>query len=47
VRTGAVLVVSNNLTEGREGRFLTAEELSPIIERVGKAVLSTITRIDI
>ncbi len=47
VKTGAVLIVSNNLTEGREGRFLTAEELSPIVEKVGKAVLGAITKINI
>ncbi|MFP3238179.1 MAG: purine-nucleoside phosphorylase [Caldivirga sp.] len=43
VRTGAVLVVTNNLTEGRFGRFLTAEELEPIMNRVGAAVLKVIS----
>ncbi len=45
VKTGAVLIVSNNLTEGRAGRFLTAGELRDVVLRVGKAVLEAITAI--
>ena len=35
-------MVTNNLTEGRFGRFLTAEELEPIMNRVGATVLKVI-----
>ncbi|WP_069806933.1 purine-nucleoside phosphorylase [Vulcanisaeta thermophila] len=45
VKTGAVLVVSNNLTEGRGGRFLTAQELGPVMERVGQAVFKALASI--
>lgn len=45
VKTAAVLIVSNNLTEGREGRFLTAGELRDAVLRVGKAVLNALISI--
>lgn len=45
VKTGAVLVVTNNLTEGRYGKFLTAEELEPVINEVGPLVLKAITEL--
>ncbi|WP_243679680.1 hypothetical protein [Vulcanisaeta souniana] len=42
VKTAAVLIVSNNLTEGRAGRFLTASELRNVVLKVGKAVLNAL-----
>ncbi|WP_054856719.1 purine-nucleoside phosphorylase [Vulcanisaeta sp. JCM 16159] len=42
VKTAAVLIISNNLTEGRAGRFLTASELRDTVLRVGKAVLNAL-----
>ncbi|ADN50504.1 purine-nucleoside phosphorylase [Vulcanisaeta distributa] len=42
VKAAAVLIVSNNLTEGRAGRFLTASELRDVVLKVGKAVLNAL-----
>ncbi len=42
VKTAAVLIVSNNLTEGRAGRFLIASELRDAVLRVGRAVLNAL-----
>ncbi len=42
VKTAAVLIVSNNLTEGRAGRFLTASELRDTVLRIGRAVLNAL-----
>ena len=45
VKTAAVLIVSNNLTEGRAGRFLTASELRDGVLRISRAVLNALTLI--
>ncbi len=42
IKAAAVLIVSNNLTEGRAGRFLTASELRDVVLKVGKAVLNAL-----
>ena len=47
VKTAAVLIVSNNLTEGRSGRFLTASELRDIVMRVGRAVLDVLAKVSV
>lgn len=45
VKTGAVLIVSNNLTQGRDSKYLTAEELKPIVEKIGRAVINALTNV--
>ncbi|MGC9136574.1 purine-nucleoside phosphorylase [Caldivirga sp.] len=45
IKTGAVLVITNNLTEGRFGRFLEASELEPIINKVGAVILDALSEI--
>ncbi|GAB6943761.1 purine-nucleoside phosphorylase [Vulcanisaeta sp. JCM 14467] len=47
VKTAAVLIVSNNLTEGRSGRFLTASGLRDVVMRVGRAVLDVLTKVSV
>ncbi len=47
IKTAAVLIVSNNLTEDRAGRFLTADELREAVMRVGKSVLDVLTKVSV
>ncbi|WP_291767034.1 purine-nucleoside phosphorylase [Caldivirga sp. UBA161] len=45
IKTGAALVVTNKLTEGRFSRFLEGKELESIINRVGAVVLNTLSEV--
>ncbi|ABW02369.1 purine-nucleoside phosphorylase [Caldivirga maquilingensis] len=45
IKTGAALVVTNKLTEGRFGRFLEGRELELIINKVGAVVLNALSEV--
>ena len=45
VKTGAALVVTNKLTEGRFSRFLEGKELESVINRVGEVVLNALSEV--
>ena len=47
VETGAVLMVSNNLAEGRYGRYLTSEDLRDITLKAALATLRALSKLAI
>jgi 5'-methylthioadenosine phosphorylase len=44
-KAGAVLIISNDLREGRRSRYLVAEELRETVTKAGVAIMRTMTKL--